>query len=281
MEPGTITCKHCGNQFHGNYCNQCGEKVHAEHHKRVGHILEETFHFITHLDGKLFRNLWAIFTRPGKLSLDYCNGIRKKYFKPISFFLLCVVLYLLFPKYHGLNMKMNTFIQPGNSYAWISRPAVREKMRNNKMSYEEVREKYDTKSLKVSKVFLLVLLPLIALVLYALFSRQRRYYFDHFIYATEFGSLWIIILFLLMPLLVGAITYALPRTELFFQDENQWLWTIMAMLFLSIVTVAFRRFYRQKWVWSLVKACIFIVAFQFFVLYIYHSLLFLTVMLFV
>jgi hypothetical protein len=281
MAPGTITCKHCGNQFQGNYCNQCGEKVHAEHHKRVSHILEEAFHFVTHLDSKLFRNVKAIFSRPGQLALDYCNGIRKKYFKPISFFLLCVVLYLLFPKFHGLNMKMNTFIQPGNSYAWISRPAIREKMRNNAMTYEEVREKYDTKSLKVSKVFLLVLLPLIGMVLYLLFFKRRRYFFDHFIYATEFGSLWIIIQFLLMPLLVGAIIYMFPHTASFFHDENPWLWMIIALLFLSMVTVAFRRFYRQKWVWSLVKGCIFIIAFQFFVLYIYHLLLFLTVMLFV
>jgi hypothetical protein len=281
MEPGTITCKHCGNQFQGNYCNQCGEKVHAEHHKRVGHILEEAFHFITHLDGTLFMNLRAIFTRPGKMSLEYCNGIRKKYFKPISFFLLCVVLYLLFPKFHGLNMKMNTFHQRGNSYAWLSRPAVREKMRNNTMTYEQVQEKYDTKSLKVSKVFLLVLLPLIAFVLYVLFSRQRRYFFDHFIYATEFGSLWIIIQFLLMPLLVSAITLAFPNTESFFHDDNPWVWVIIVMLFFSMVATAFRRFYQQAWAWSLVKAFIFIVAFQFVVLYIYHSLLFLTVMLFV
>lgn len=281
MEQSTITCKHCGNEFHGNYCNHCGEKVHAEHHKKIAHILEEAFHFITHLDGTLIRNLKAIFTRPGQLSLDYCNGIRKKYFKPISFFLLCVVVYLLFPKFHGLNMKMNTFIHPDYSYAWFGRPLVREKMRNNNVTYEQVREKYDTKSLKVSKLFLLVLLPLVALVLYLLYFRRRRYFFDHFIYATEFASLWIIIQFLLMPLVVAGITYVFPGSNEFFRDDNPVLWGIISSLFLAFVIVAFRRFYGQKWSWTVVKAIVFLLCFQFVVLYIYHSLLFLTVILFV
>ena len=281
MEQGINTCKHCGNQFSGNYCNACGEKVHAEHHKRLSHVVEEAFHFITHLDGTLFTTIRTVFSRPGKLSLDYCSGIRKKYFKPIPFFLLCVVLYLLFPKFHGLNMKMNTFFRPNQPYAWLGRPVVHEKMKTNAITYELVQHKYDTMSPKVSKVFLLILLPLIALLLYALFFNQRRYYFDHFIYATEFGALWIIIQFLLMPLFVSAITFAFPHTWPFFNDDNPWLWLIIGVLFLTITTIAFRRFYGQTWMWSLLKATIFLLFFQFLVLYIYHSLLFLTVMLFV
>lgn len=277
----TTTCKHCGNHFTGNYCNNCGERVYAEHDKRLSHVLEEVIHFITHLDGTLFTTLRAIFTRPGKLSLEYCNGIRKKYFKPIPFFLLCVVLYLLFPKFHGLNMKFNTFIHPDYSYAALARPVVKNKMKNTSMTYEEIREKYDAKSPKISKLFLLVLLPMVALVLYVLFFKQRRFYFDHFIYATEFGSLWIIIQFLLMPLVMTFVAWIYPGSAAFFEDDNVWLFSILGMILLLMVSSAFKRFYMQNWVWSVIKAFIFLLVFQLFILYIYHSLLFLTVMLFV
>src|SRR4051812_13168732 len=80
-----ITCKNCSNQFTGNYCNNCGEKVYTAHDKSILHFLEEGMHFITHFDGSFFSTLKAIFTTPGKLSTDYTNGIRKRYFKPLSF----------------------------------------------------------------------------------------------------------------------------------------------------------------------------------------------------
>lgn len=99
-------CKNCGHVFTGNYCNQCGEKVYTEHDKSLVHLLEEGFHFVTHFEGTLLTTIKTIFTKPGQLTLDYCNGVRKKYFRPLSFFLLLVVFYLVFPLLSGLNMTL-------------------------------------------------------------------------------------------------------------------------------------------------------------------------------
>src|SRR6266700_2612526 len=104
-----ITCKNCGNRFSGKFCNQCGEKVYTEKDKSVLHFFEEGIHFITHFEGTFFTSLKAILTKPGLLSTDYCNGTRKKYFKPLSFFLVIVVVYLLFPVFSGLNMPMRSY----------------------------------------------------------------------------------------------------------------------------------------------------------------------------
>ena len=106
MEPAEKICKNCGNIITGKYCSNCGEKIYTDKDKRVSHLFEEAFHFITHFDGTFFNTIKAIVTKPGKLSLDYCDGIRKKYFKPMSFFLLLVVIYLLFPVFEGLNQRL-------------------------------------------------------------------------------------------------------------------------------------------------------------------------------
>src|SRR4029078_451394 len=106
MEQTAITCKNCGNHFNGNYCNNCGEKVYTEHDRTAFHFLEEGFHFLTHFEGTFFTTIKTIFAKPGQVSVDYANGIRKKYFKLLSLFLLLVVLYLLFPVFEGLNMKL-------------------------------------------------------------------------------------------------------------------------------------------------------------------------------
>src|SRR5688500_3391743 len=99
-------CKNCNHSFTGKYCNVCGEKVYSGHDKEIKHVFEEAFHFLTHFEGKFLTTIKTIFTNPGMLSLDYCNGIRKKYFKPISLFLMIVILYLLFPLFEGLNMRL-------------------------------------------------------------------------------------------------------------------------------------------------------------------------------
>src|SRR5687768_6645997 len=108
MQPATISCKNCGNHFSGKFCNNCGEKVITGHDKSVLHLVDEGFHFLTHFEGKFFTTLRTMFSKPGLLSLDYCNGIRKRYYKPVSFFLLLVILYLLFPMFQGLNMTLSS-----------------------------------------------------------------------------------------------------------------------------------------------------------------------------
>ena len=106
MQPVDHICKNCNHSFSGKYCNQCGEKVYHEKDKSVLHLFEEGLHFITHFEGTFFNTLKKIFAKPGQLSVDYCKGKRKTYFKPLSLFLLLVVVYLLFPVFEGLNMKL-------------------------------------------------------------------------------------------------------------------------------------------------------------------------------
>jgi hypothetical protein len=106
MSSSLYTCKNCQFEFTGQYCNNCGEKVYHEEDKKVSHLFDQAFHFISHFEGTFFSTLKTIALKPGKYSFDYCNGIRKKYFKPISLFLILVILYLIFPMLRALNMEL-------------------------------------------------------------------------------------------------------------------------------------------------------------------------------
>src|SRR6476469_3259094 len=88
MQSTTVTCKNCGNHFEGEYCNICGEKIYHEHDKRFAHFIEEAFHFTTHFDSKIFRSFWLIFSKPGFLAQEFALGRRKKYFSPVSLFMV-------------------------------------------------------------------------------------------------------------------------------------------------------------------------------------------------
>jgi Protein of unknown function (DUF3667) len=279
MEEASIICKNCQNRFSGNYCNACGEKVYHEAHKKVSHLFEEAFHFLTHFDGSLLTTIKTFITAPGKLSLDYCNGVRKKYFKPIPFFMVLVVLYLIFPKFEGLNMKFSTYVNPDYNTDWFARPVARQKVKKLHIDGNELARRYDKKSPVFAKPFLFILIPLSALVLFPFFIKKRNHFFDHFVLATELNSYMIFINFLLLPLLMVVSTSVYPPSSPFFHDDGI-AWIIAYCIFVIIVTKMFKRFYEHSWLWSAVKSLIFLFIYFFVIQYIYKMLLYFGIMLF-
>ena len=109
-----VTYKNC-KQFAGRFCNQCGEKVYTDPDKSLEHFFEDVFHFITHFSSKFLNSFWLVISRPGLMSYKYCRGIWKKYFKPLSLFLIGVILYLLFPMIQGMNIAFDIHLYQSNA----------------------------------------------------------------------------------------------------------------------------------------------------------------------
>lgn len=264
----------------GKFCSNCGEKAHKDHDKKIVHLLDESFHFITHFEGSFFTSFKTFLKKPGKYSADYCGGIRKKYFKPISFFLMLVILYLLFPRFQGLNMKFYAYTSPKYNKSWYAVPAAEKKMKTHHLTEQELAEKYDKKSPAFAKFFLLILLPLVALVLAILFYTSKKYFFDHFILSTELTSFYIFSQFLFLPFLSLIVDFIVPSLNYIFSDGS-WVWTLFYLIFALFVGVAFQRFYRQKKWLTILKTIVFF--FVFFIIKgdLYNLLLYHLVMLFI
>ncbi len=268
----SITCKNCGNHFSGKFCNTCGEKVYTSHDKSIAHIFEEGLHFITHFEGSFLITLKTIFTRPGKFSFDYCNGIRKKYFKPVSLFLLLIVLYLLFPRFQGLNMKLETYATDKYGFTWASVPLIKAKKEKKAIEYRELAVIYDAKSSSVSKIALFFIIPLAAAIILLLFFTAKRYYFDHLILSLELSSFYIALHFLIIPFLSFIAEWINKEWIRFFWDDNVWLTWFQVLLDVVFIAAAFKRFYGQKWIWIIPKALIYTFLFQELVIYLYRLL---------
>ena len=274
------TCKGCGNQFAGKFCNACGEQVYYDKDKRLKNVFEEVVHFITHYDNSFFISLKTSLTKPGKLSDDYCNGIRKKYFKPIPFFLLVVVLYLLFPRFQGLNMNADTYATEKYDFTWLSIPVFKAKMKKHNATYREIANRYNEKSPKISKVSLLFLIPLGSFVLAGLFINKKKYFFDHFILSAEITSFYIFSQFLVLPFIAFVVEKISPEFLYVFDDES-WVWWIAYSILGIFTTICFRTFYKETYWISITKGVLFLAIFLLFIKYIYSIIVFLLTMLFV
>ncbi|MGB4845859.1 MAG: DUF3667 domain-containing protein [Ferruginibacter sp.] len=264
-----IVCKNCGNNFTGKFCNICGEKVYTEKDKSVKHILGEGFHFLTHFEGTFFKTLKTIFTRPGQLSLDYCNGIRKRYFKPLSFFLLLVILYLLFPVFEGLNMNLYAHAQH-KLYGKFATAEITSLLKEKNITEVMLVDSFHHAGEKTSKFLLFIIIPALAFFSMLIVRSKKRAYYDHFVFTIESFSFFILWGFIIMPVLL-MFTYKVFGFH--FTSENQTGLAVMS-LFLVYVTLASKRFFNFKWWFSILYAILFSVFLVGFIEYIYKFILF-------
>ena len=276
-------CKNCGHAFAGNYCNVCGEKLYKEHDKALSHLFEEVFHFITHFDNKFFKTIWLVFRKPGLVSYEFCNGVRKKYFKPVSLFLVGVVLYLIFPVLRGLNVTLSSHLaQDKAMHISFPRNWVEAKMADEHVTYAEFNKHFEEKSPKVSKLLMIIIIPFTGILLRFMFRKPPRFYFDHFTLAAEINTFYLYFTFLLVPLLIN-ITYWLFKLiggKHFYDNEFVFLFLHLGALSL-FATIAFRRFYGVKTWKAFLKSLLFLLGHTIIVYILYRLILFCVVMLLV
>ena len=275
-----ITCKNCGHQFTGNFCNQCGEKVYSDHDKTFKHFAGEAFHFLTHFDNKLFRTWWLIMTKPAKVSTDITAGIRKRYYKPINLFIIGVILYLLFPLFQALNMPLKNHFNELHRQVVIY--GVKAKMESKHLTYEEVEKKYNEKSPKIAKLLLLIIIPLGGWALQLIFRNKRRYYFDHISLSAELNTFYLFFNFFIVPLLLTLIFSVARLFGSGYVDFGDSI--TVPLYFIAFGTYcyfAFRRFYNEKLGWAILKSVLFLLAHAIIVQIIYKLILFCVVLLFI
>jgi len=90
----TDTCLNCGYHFKGNYCPNCGQKATARR-LTAAILLEDVFHFFTHLESGFLFTTWNFLVKPGVSSENFLAGIRQKYQRPVSYFLIWAGLFIV------------------------------------------------------------------------------------------------------------------------------------------------------------------------------------------
>lgn len=76
------------------YCSDCGQKV-TDIRVTLWFLITDFFAQQFAFEGKLFRSLSTLMTRPGVLTIGFCGGRRARYFTPIQIYLLTGVAFFL------------------------------------------------------------------------------------------------------------------------------------------------------------------------------------------
>lgn len=261
-------CTNCKSVLYGKFCSHCGQKVYTDRDKSWRHLWHEAIHFITHFEGKIGKTITTIYRKPGQLTLDYTNGIRQPYYKPVSLYLFIVVLYLLFPMASGMNMEMkyykgipffgNYVAQQIEHYMWIKG-----------VTEDQLTSTFAVASKNTSKFLLLLLIPLSVPLLRILYFKRKPYLFDVFILATEINIFFLLTFFLLLPLLLLPVTYFWEVVT-----NDQFFAPFTLALFILYCSILFRKMFLESWWLALIKGIIFSLLFVFLIVSVYRIIVF-------
>lgn len=198
------TCKSCGQQFSGNYCNNCGERVRVPADRTFKAFFNDLVQAVTLADNKFARTLWLIISKPGFVSTEIANGRTVRYLNIVSVFFVLNLVYFLFPIVQLFSASLTTqMIAP---LGFLLKEPIAHKMTSMHMNFESFSIVYNLKTVTLAKLLVMVFVVLASIPLNFLYRKRNRYFTDHFGYAVELACFNLVI----NAIAVDVITTIIP-----------------------------------------------------------------------
>lgn len=246
------TCLNCGESNPGGFCARCGQKRIHETDLSFLHFWHHVVHELVHLDGKIFTSLRLMFTRPGRLTLDFLEGRRARHVHPIRLFIVFSSIFFFFAPLdvtknnRGLNVRLNA-----EALAQVDRHAAKKSM-----TRDEALQTLHARLRPIQKAVILVSLLLNGFWLWASFRKRWRFLGEHMVAALHLASFQLVILTVTgwldfgpmgswitvdpVPLLAGLVYYLLATRVIYSGSWGELLlkWCLQAAATILIVTFA-------------------------------------------
>lgn len=106
----TTICKNCDTLFEGNYCSKCGQTATV---KKITFkdTLADFSDTMFSVNAPLLFTIVSLFKNPGRMLREFLQGKRKTYYKPVAFFVLMTIVYLVIRSLIGFDPLTESAIQ--------------------------------------------------------------------------------------------------------------------------------------------------------------------------
>jgi hypothetical protein len=210
-----ITCRNCGAPAPGKFCPECGQET-AREPRTLQQFFDALIAQYIGREGQLRQTLSKLFFAPGALTVEYMAGRRARYLRPFQLYLIASVIVFAAVQFLGLNLGLRLYGNHGvhllrsapltgyedQSYGSRLRPAqiildyfdtpgVR---RFGAMSREDRFAFLRARRAQYVSYFVLLLVPIYALILELFYRDRRRRYAEHLIFGLHGHSFMLFIL---------------------------------------------------------------------------------------
>ena len=278
VEGVTATCPSCGQRSTGRFCSACGEEKGRRSNYSLLGLLGETLNVVTNVESGFFRSFATLITRPGLLTSEYFAGRRKPYLKPLQLFLFCNIAFFVvqsYAEFRTLSTPLSVHIRllPYSAYA---RAKVDQAVIEQRTTLKEYEARFNVIIENHSKTLVILMIPMFAGVMQALYWRAGRYFVEHLVFSTHFYSFYLLLLTAQILLSTAAFSIARRITNNLAAFQSDLLYTSIMLLACFIYLLpALRRVYGQGWLVTVIK-CVILTASLMVILQLYRFFLFFT-----
>jgi len=262
-------CLNCGSHLRGQYCGNCGQRSRGRLIK-LWQLISEAFGDLFELDSRLWQTVVPLVIRPGQLTHDYLQGRRARFMPPFRMYLVLSLIFFVvafFNPREELKLFFEAPVEQEVAAEEEEEEGGEDEVEDDcqfeaedtegmpgflarRLTPERIRQVCEQVNADEGKTLLekvvnnvpaalIVLLPLMALVLKALYPLSRRYYVEHLLFFVHLHSF----LFLLFTVQVLFSRFA---TALALPELATALIIVASSIYVPIyLFVAMRRVYAQ------------------------------------
>ena len=244
-----VDCANCGARLADRYCGRCGQDSHVT--LTLRHFLHEFVEGLFHVDSTFWRTLRTLLIRPGLLTQEYLGGKRHSYSPPFRSYLVISIAYFILASIlaapaskvvspGGREMQASDCAQIAANPGWILR-LVPDLEGSCVRALSDDRRALNAVLQNLLPKVMFVVLPLVALVQFWIYRRQRPLYLENLVFVLHFQTFYYLAstFALLLAAGVAAIVGAGARIgELF--EFAIYLWSVVYLF------IAMRRVYRAS-----------------------------------
>jgi hypothetical protein len=196
-------CLNCDEQLGGDFCARCGQEntdYRVSLRRLLGDLADELFQ----LESRLWRSLWTLARRPGRLTSEYNAGRRVRYTTPLRLYLLTSVAYFalvsLWPS-KNLHVQVGLDDQDRAELSQWQAPksSLEGRLRDKVQALARLEPRELDRRLQEALVTnlpraLALLVPAFALLTMALFGGPRRFFVEHLVFALHLHAFSFLVL---------------------------------------------------------------------------------------
>lgn len=249
---------------------------------RVLTFLKDALSELTNADSRIWRSVRALVLQPGYLSDEYLAGRRRPWLGPVQLFLICNVTFFILLEFlplHVFTTRLYDHLFAHPYGGWIlgmeARPGVTfQELVQDQAAFLAYGETFNAVTTGPANTLIILMIPGVALLLWALNVTRRRYFVEHLVLATHAVAI-LIIAIVGAGIAADVISGVLRLLEIRLPGTDDSLFILVLLILFSLwLLPGLKRFYGQSWIMAALKVPFFIVG-LYQVLVAYRLMLFL------
>lgn len=239
-------CLNCDTDINGSFCHACGQSVRDTTDRSIGKLLSDFLDNIFFFDNRFVISLRYLFCYPSRMTVEFLAGKRKKFVSPVSLFLFVNVIYFFVNPLTDYSISLeDQYSQP---YGPLIKDWINGKLQNEGLDFSSYSVTYQNMSDTISKSIMIINIPMIALGVYLMAFKKRRFYYDSLIFTFHFFSLFLVSWILL--------DWANLLIDFLAGHDDSIVGAISFMLFTLVIPLCYavlsmKKFLKIKWYWAI------------------------------